>query len=169
MEEFDELYRLYNKKIYSYLLYLTKDINLAEELLQETFFQAFKNIDKFKGKSLISTWIFGISRNVYYTWLRDKRKREYISVDQISEELNSNDNNIQRIVQDEELRELFDTIDKLEEPYREVILLRGVNKLSYKEISEIMNRKESWVRVIFHRGKIKLKDLILEKEERYNE
>ena len=43
--------------------------------------------------------------------------------------------------------------------------MRAVNKLSYREISEIMNRKESWVRVIFHRGKVKLKDLIKNKGE----
>ena len=43
--------------------------------------------------------------------------------------------------------------------------MRAVNKLSYREISEIMKRKESWVRVIFHRGKVKLKALIENKGE----
>ncbi len=64
MEDFDKLYKLYNKKIYSYLLYLCKDSLVAEELLQETFYLTIKNIEKFRGESMVSTWIYSISKNV---------------------------------------------------------------------------------------------------------
>ena len=163
MEDFDKLYKLYNKKIYTYLLYLTKDSHVAEELLQETFYLAIKNIGKFRGESMVSTWIYSISRNVYFSWLRDKKKREYTQTYDMNDKLIEQDKSGDRIIQEEELKELFMLVDKIEEPYREVILMRAVNKLSYKEISEIMNRKESWVRVIFHRGKGKLRTLIDDK------
>ena len=165
MEDFDKLYKLYNKKIYSYLLYLRKDSLVAEELLQETFYLAIKNIEKFRGESRVSTWIYSISKNVYLSWLRDKNKRNNIHDYDFNNKLVQQDKSDERIIQEEELRDLFKLIDKIEEPYREVILMRAVNKLSYREISEIMNRKESWVRVIFHRGKVKLKDLIENKGE----
>lgn len=165
MEDFDKLYKLYNKKIYSYLLYLCKDSLVAEELLQETFYLAIKNIEKFRGESMVSTWIYSISKNVYLSWLRDKKKRDNIHDYDLNNKLVQQDKSDERIIQEEELRELFKLIDKIEEPYREVILMRAVNKLSYREISEIMKRKESWVRVIFHRGKVKLKALIENKGE----
>lgn len=114
---------------------------------------------------MVSTWIYSISKNVYLSWLRDKNKRNNIHDYDFNNKLVQQDKSDERIIQEEELRDLFKLIDKIEEPYREVILMRAVNKLSYKEISEIMKRKESWVRVIFHRGKVKLKALIENKGE----
>ena len=114
---------------------------------------------------MVSTWIYSISKNVYLSWLRDKKKRDNIHNYNFNDKLVQQDKSDERIIQEEELRDLFKLIDKIEEPYREVILMRTVNKLYYREISEIMNRKESWVRVIFHRGKVKLKSLIENKGE----
>lgn len=114
---------------------------------------------------MVSTWIYSISKNVYLSWLRDKKKRDNIHDYDLNNKLVQQDKSDERIIQEEELRDLFKLIDKIEEPYREVILMRAVNKLSYREISEIMKRKESWVRVIFHRGKVKLKALIENKGE----
>lgn len=63
MEEFKQLYIKYEKQIYKYLYYLSGDKFIAEELTQETCFQAFKSIHSFKGRSKVSTWLFQIAKN----------------------------------------------------------------------------------------------------------
>ena len=57
----EEIYKEYSKKIYSYLLSLTNNPDIAEELLQETFYSAVKNIKKFRNESSLKTWLYTIN------------------------------------------------------------------------------------------------------------
>lgn len=59
----EEIYKEYAQKVYSYLLNLTNNKDIAEELLQETFYSAVKNINKFKYESSIKTWLYVIAKN----------------------------------------------------------------------------------------------------------
>src|SRR5690625_4934337 len=65
LEDFAKLYKLYAEPLYRYLLYMCGDVHLAEELLAETYYQAFISIHRFKGKSKESTWLYQISKHVY--------------------------------------------------------------------------------------------------------
>lgn len=69
----EEIYKMYSRKVFLFLLSKTNNEDIAEELTQETFFQAVQCIDKFKGNSSILTWLCGIAKNV---WLKDLRKRQ---------------------------------------------------------------------------------------------
>ena len=80
MEDFEQLYCLYSKQLYKYLLYISGDKYLAEELLQETYYQALKSIFRFKGDSKVSTWLYQISKNVYLKHLTKERKEKLISM-----------------------------------------------------------------------------------------
>ena len=77
-EKIDEIYRENAAMIYKYLCGLTQDSGLAEELTQETFFQAIKGIDKFRGDSKISVWLCGIAKKIWYKEL-EKRSRHKIA------------------------------------------------------------------------------------------
>lgn len=75
----EEIYKMYSRKVFLFLLSKTNNEDIAEELTQETFFQAVQCIDKFKGNSSILTWLCGIAKNV---WLKDLRKRQKtVSID----------------------------------------------------------------------------------------
>lgn len=65
-EKIDQIYRENAQAIYKYLCSLTRDCGLAEELTQETFFQAIKGIDKFRGDCKISVWLCQIAKNLWY-------------------------------------------------------------------------------------------------------
>lgn len=157
MKEFGELYSLYYKSIYKYLFYLTGDHHLSEDLLQETFYNAFKAIDKFQGKSKVSTWLYTIAKNVYLKEQNKNKKTdvvlsEKIILEQIDLEmpeaiLESKDN----------VRTIISAIRRLEENYRQVILLRSIGELSFRDIGELLNRNENWARITFYRAKLKLK------------
>ena len=74
-QNMDEIYRRHAKSVYAFLLAKTADSMLAEELTQETFYQAVKSIGSFKGESSVSTWMIGIAKNVLREYFR-KQKRQ---------------------------------------------------------------------------------------------
>lgn len=157
MKEFDELYKMYSEGVYKYLAYLTGDLSVAEELLQETFFQAFKNINKFRGESKISTWIYGIARNIYLKNYSREKKYNLCHIDELRNHLNNEQLLEYNYERKETIREVLWEINKLDYDSKQVVLLRASNDLSFKDIGEILGKSEGWARVTFHRSKIKLR------------
>jgi RNA polymerase sigma-70 factor (ECF subfamily) len=136
---------------------LSRNEKIAEEITQETFFKALKNIDKFKGNCKLNVWLCQIAKNTYFTYL-DKQKR--FDTDDIPE---TSENRIEEmIINKEETFRLHKVLHRLEEPYKEVFTLRVFGELSFKQISELFEKTESWVRVTFYRAKHKIQDLLKE-------
>ncbi|MGE7921523.1 RNA polymerase sigma factor [Viridibacillus sp. NPDC093762] len=157
MTEFESIYNQYFREVYSFVLLLSRNEKIAEEITQETFFKALKNIDKFNGKCKLNVWLCQIAKNTYFTYL-DKQKR--FDTDEIPEE---NQNSIEEmILNKEETFRIHKVLRCLEEPYKEVFTLRVFGELSFKQISELFERTESWARVTFHRAKRKIQDLLRE-------
>ena len=73
MEKFETIYRQHYKGVYSFLYRLSGDSDLAEELAQETFYQAFTGFHRFRGKCGIFTWLAAIAKHVYYKYLRQNK------------------------------------------------------------------------------------------------
>jgi RNA polymerase sigma-70 factor (ECF subfamily) len=165
MEDFEQLYLLYSKQLFSYLLFKCGDRYLAEEMLQETFYQAIKSIFRFKGESKVSTWLYQISNNIYLKNLTRLRKEQVSPL----EELNVSDESDPPDVlleAKESTQEVINGINRLKEPFKEIVFLRSYNELSFKEIGGIFNQSEGWARTNFYRAKLLLKEyLISQKEE----
>ena len=70
----EEIYKEYSKKVYRYLLTLTNNEDVAEELLQETFYSAVKNINKFRKESSIKTWLYVIAKNKWIDYCKKEKK-----------------------------------------------------------------------------------------------
>ena len=152
MTEFEKLFRENRDFIFKYLMKLSRDYSLAEELTQETFYQAIRTIDRFDGSCQLSTWLCAIAKNVYHTW---KRKHpEYGSMEEYTKTCDSAEENA---LQAMERVELMKKLHSCPEPFREILYMRLFGDLSFKEIGEIMGRTENWARVNFYRGKEKLR------------
>ena len=81
MKDFEELYQLYQKDIYFFLLKLTGyEVSLAEELTQETFYQAFFSLKNFRGECAIKSWLCQIAKNTYYKYLTNHAKNSPTSI-----------------------------------------------------------------------------------------
>lgn len=159
MNDIKELYRIHSKELFNYLLYLTNDNSLAEELMQETFLQAFTAIHRFKGKSKVRTWLYQIAKHVYYKHQKKNRFQKVIIGDN-EEKLVSPITPEKVLVEKESNELLYSSIEKLKEPYKQVIILRTFSELSFKDIGEIFTKNENWARVTFHRGKLQLLALL---------
>jgi len=164
VKDFEQLYSLYSKQLYKYLLYISGDKYLAEDLLQETFYQAFKSIFRFKGDSKVSTWLYQIGKNVYLKHLSKIRKEQTTSMNENNglTLLSTPDIIFER--KDKSLN-LIKAIYKLKEQYREIIFLRAFQKLSFREIGAMFKHSEGWARTNFYRAKLQLKDLLISSEE----
>lgn len=161
MKAFDEIYNNYVNDIFRYLMILTKSPNLAEELTQETFYKAYKNIDKFEGKSKMSVWLCQIAKNAYYSYLGKEKRIDYLAED---ERLKSTINIEAEFINTENSISIHKIIHTLDDPYKEVFNLRLFGELSFKHIGEIFDKSESWARVTYYRAKEKIKMKFNEKE-----
>ena len=153
MQPIEEIYRDYAKTVYKFLVSQTRDEDLAEELTQETFYQAIRTSDRYDESCKITTWLCAIARNVLLTYRRKHPPLE--DIDNLAEEPASASaenealSNLGRV-------DLLRKIHNLDEPYKEVIYLRVFGELSFAEIGEVLGHNENWARVTFYRGKEKL-------------
>ncbi|MBR2717204.1 MAG: sigma-70 family RNA polymerase sigma factor [Oscillospiraceae bacterium] len=152
MQPMEEIYQSYARTVYRYLLSLTRDDDLAEELTQETFFQAIRTSDRFDGSCAVSTWLCAIAKNVLSTYRRKHPPLADIE-EQAIPTASAEDDALDTLGQEAMLRRLHEQ----PEPYREVLYLRILGDLPFRTIGEIFGRTENWARVTFYRGKERLR------------
>lgn len=155
MQEFQHLYEKYNEYIYNFLLKLTNyNADLADELTQETFYQVFISLHRYRGDSGILTWICAIGKNVCCKYFRknpamlelnalDRERCRHFCFTAMEE----------MIEQKEFSSKVLAEIMTLNERYRDVLIYRLFFQLTFREISEIMGIKENSAKVLYHRGK----------------
>ncbi len=152
LKEFEKVYLDYYDIVYKYILSLCNNESFAEEITQEAFFKALKKIDSFRGECKLDVWLCQIAKNTFYTEIKKRNKEVELSLDiPLSE--NSID---QKIFYKAEAFEIHKILHKLNEPYKEVFWMRTFGDMSFKEISNIFNKTESWARVTYHRAKMKI-------------
>ena len=156
MQDMNKIYEEYFETVNKYLFCLTHDNDLAEEFTQETFYKAVKKIDTYKGRCKMSVWLCQIAKNIWYDYCRKKKKTTNIETTIFPEETNSTSPE-EKIIKKKEKIELYKRLQQLDEKTREVIYLRIIGELSFKEIGDILNKTENWARVTFYRGKNKFK------------
>ena len=164
MATFQEIYREYGKPVYRFLLKLTGSRDQAEELLQETFYQAFLHIDRFEGRCSVYTWLCQIGKNA---WLKEyKRQKRFDG--RVWEELEFADGNAppeETVIRREEYRRVRQAVFQLEEPYREVFAMHIFGEVSLKEIAAEHGKSESWARVTYLRTRKMLADVLSQRKE----
>jgi RNA polymerase sigma factor (sigma-70 family) len=156
--EFEKIYDQYFREVYAFVLTLSRDEKLAEEMTQETFFKALKSMDQFKGHCKMNVWLCQIAKNTYFTY-HSKQKR--YTAEEIVDP--PGDTVIETLIErKEEAFRVHKVLHSLHEPYKEVFTLRIFGELSFKEISGLFEKTESWARVTFYRAKQKIQDMLKE-------
>ena len=156
MERMEDIYREYFDNVYKYLFCLTRNVDLSEELTQETFYQAMKTIKDFRGDCKMSVWLCQIAK---YMWIRDCEKNNKnisIPIDDIEFMIPAKDNIEENILNSEDKIALYRKLHSLDDNTKEVMYLRLTGELNFREIGDILNKSETWARVTFYRGKQKL-------------
>lgn len=154
MQNIEEIYKEHSNAVYKYLFCLTDNENLSEELTQETFAIAVKEIKKFKGNCKVSVWLCQIAKHL---WYKELKRKKNISIEEIGD-LQETETVEDFIFRKEDKIKLFKDIQKLDEKSRELIYLRMVGNLDFTEIGEILGKTPNWARVNFYRAKQKIRE-----------
>lgn len=166
---FNELVRLYDKRVFRLVLRMLNDRAEAEDVAQEVFVTIFKAIGSFRGESKLSTWIYRIATNHCKNRVKylDRRARgKKTELDELSEhgamESASMSSSAQVSRPDEQAeanqieRIVRAAIAELDDDQRELVILRDVENLSYEEIQQITGLPEGTVKSRLHRARLVL-------------
>ena len=146
-----------DRLVYSVYKFL-KDYELAQDIAQEAFVKAFKNIEKFRGDSSFYTWIYRIAINTAKNFLSSKARSSEVYDDEIMELKLSQSavttENPEYILEAEELRtKMMEAIQSLPDDIRTTLSLREFDGLSYEEIAKVQNCPIGTVRSRIHKGR----------------
>lgn len=149
----DEMYRQNAKIVYYFLYSWCHNVQLAEDLTQETFLKAYQSIERYDGSCKLSVWLCQIAKHLYFQYLQ-KNGREIPA--ELEEERIAKEDTEKQVLTKLELIDVLKEMQKLPDKMREVIYLRIIGELSFREIGEILGKTENWARVNFYRGKEQL-------------
>lgn len=160
--EFETVYQTYFSVVYGYLIEQCRDASLAEELTAETFFKALRNIDGFRGDCKISSWLCQIAKNAYISYLRKNDPKRHLPLENAPCEA---DDAQEDFLVKEAAEGALKALHSLDEPYKEVFYLRALGDYSYKSIAKLFGKSENWACVVYHRARIKIREIMEEKDE----
>ncbi len=150
----EEIYKNYAKSVFRYLMSLSHDESLAEELTQETFYRAVYSVGRYDGSCKMSVWLCQIAKHIWYQELEKRKKNK---TEELSEYIPSQELSLEeRFVRKSDKVSLFRAINRLEGQMKEVVYLRLTGEFSFAEIGEILGKSENWARTVFYRAKQKI-------------
>ena len=159
--QFDEIYIKYFKDVYLYLLKLSGNESVAEDITSETFFKAMKNIDSYRGECSLYAWLCQIAKNTYYTYLNKNKRIVDLDESQIDEVVPGVDISEEN---KEELLMIKKYLHQIPEPYKEVFMWRVFADMKYDEIGRIFGKTANWACVTYHRAKKMITDKLEEEK-----
>lgn len=148
---FGEIYRIFLDRIYRFVYFLVRDEHLAEDITQNTFLKAWKKIGDFSSeRGTVQAFLYTIARNLVIDTQR-KKKEQILSVE-IENLIPSGENLEENFINGEIREEIRKSLEILPEEDREIVALKYFEDMDYKEIAEIVRKKEGAIRVRMFRA-----------------
>jgi RNA polymerase sigma-70 factor (ECF subfamily) len=144
-EAFGELYNIYLDRIYRYVFYQVKDKMTAEDLLEEIFVKAWKAIGSYRGKGqAFSAWLYRIAHNYLVDYFRKSQKRRSLEIERVAIVASDEGEFEKRATR----QELLEALSCLRDNQRQVIILKFIEGLDNREISQIMGKSQGAIRIL---------------------
>lgn len=158
---FGELVRRYQDRLYNMVAHTIGCAVEAEDVVQDTFVQAYTKLASFRQDSHFYTWLYRIAVNSAIS--RRRKKRPVLSVDQQqetigSEPMDSGESPGDRLEREERADQLHTALDQLNEEHRAILVLREMEGFCYEEIADILEMPIGTVRSRLHRARSHLRD-----------
>ena len=170
---FDALVRSCAHNIYNLAMRLTRgNVTASQDIAQDAFINAYRNIDKFKGDSTFSNWVYRIAVNTWKNTVRYEKRRLFSKHSSIFEEIETEDGIISRDTEDTKLspegelekadREegVNKALSELPENMRVIIVLKDISEMSYEEIGDILDISQGTVKSRLSRARDALREII---------
>jgi RNA polymerase sigma-70 factor (ECF subfamily) len=162
MEAFNVIVDRYKNRLLNFVYRFVKDYDVAEDIVQETFLRVFRKRRDYKAIANFSTWIFTIAGNLAKSELRRRKRWRFLSIDATDEEEKTFD------IQDPGMRpdritavrmlneNVQSSIDMLQSKYKEALILRDIEGMSYQQIAEVIGVPVGTVKSRVNRARLKL-------------
>lgn len=147
----------YREMVYAFLLRMCRSADLADELTQETFYQAVKHRKAFRGESSVSSWLCAIAKRQYYSALR---RVQPLPMDEVPEQ--AVPDFAEALADSDRAMAAQRALHRLPEPYREVFTLRTFADLNHGQIANLFGKSDSWARVTYYRARQMLAEAMKE-------
>lgn len=161
-EIYDEIVSRYQRKLFSYVYRLVGNKEETEDILQNVFVKAYRNIKTFDIERKFSSWIYRIAHNEAINFLKKRNKKKFISWEDIvaskdKMETKSDERSpIDIWIRKESAMEINQAMEKMPEKYRKVLMLRYFSEKSYQEIGRMIGSPVNTVGTLINRAKKKL-------------
>ena len=160
LDDIEGVMRLYRGRILRYALFAVRDRDAAETITQECFLKAYRARESFRGECSLSTWLMQIAVKLVRDYARSRQfqfwKRAQVSavdVTEVAEYLPHGGSSAEtRLLAREQLKAVWEAVEKLSKMQREVFLLRFVEEMELLEIAAVMQMKESTVKSHLYRA-----------------
>ncbi len=154
---FEAFVRDHQRMVFAIAKQYVKEDHAADDVTQEAFIRAFRGIDGLRDKGYVKTWLYSLTRNAAIDWLR-AHKRKFVSIEESEIDV------AQPVAEEnDDKADLLDAVMKvlegLRQDYREIILMRYIEKLSYQQIAEALNMTVGAVGEKLHR----VRNMIIER------
>ncbi|NRB58833.1 MAG: sigma-70 family RNA polymerase sigma factor [Winogradskyella sp.] len=148
----------YKDLVYTLAIRMLKNREEAEEIAQDTFIKVFKSLDKFKGDSKFSTWIYRVAYNTCLDAIKKNKKHQNdVAIDEYTfNKLDTIDNALESIIKEERSVLIKNCISRLPEESSVILTLFYFEELSLEEISKVINIEANTVKVKLFRARKKL-------------
>lgn len=158
--DIEHLYSEYAQAIFKYVISLGCDLHTAEDLVQETFYQAIRSINRYDGTCKISVWLCQIAKHLWYRELERRNKHPIV---ELSDHIADEENVVEDTINQETRKQLELIIAEFPEKLQQVIKYRIYDNMGFREIGFILGETENWARVTFYRCKNKINERWREK------
>ena len=161
-EAFEILYNKYKNKIEYFIYNIVKDYQKAEDLAQETFICVMQDI--IKENCSFKYYIYLKAKYLALNYIKHENKRNEIAEKYLFNKDERTEKDIFEIISKEETKkELLESIEQLDEKYKNAVYLTNIEELSYKETSKILGETLQNTKKLVYRGKIKLRNILIKK------
>ncbi len=163
LEAFDRLVEKYQGRLYHSLVHWSGSHEDAEDIVQDTFVQAYRKLDSFQERSAFFTWLYRIAFNLAVSRSRRKKPEQSLEtrVEEIGEEVAAADESAERqALRAEQVEQVRRAIAQLHDDHRAVLVLRELEGLCYETIAEILDLAPGTVRSRLHRARMQLRELL---------
>lgn len=163
-ESFELIMNKYMEKIIYFIYKFVKSMDVAEDLAQDVFVYILMNKEKYDSKYSLKAYLYTIAKSKSLNYIKRENKITFLQ----DNEYIFNEQEIEDIIFDkEQSQKLKIAIDNLPEPQNEIIYLVDIEELSYKEICKIFDMSLSQVKTLIHRGRKKLKKILMKEVNNY--
>jgi len=159
---FNLLVRKYQERVYWHIRKMVIDHDDADDLVQEVFVKVWKNLGKFRKDSQLFTWIYRIATNECLNFLKKKKKRFFLPINDVSAELSQKIDNSTHISGDEIQLKLQKALLKLPEKQRLVFNMRYYDEMTYQQISDVLGTSVGGLKASYHLAAKKIEEFLTE-------